>query len=551
MAMAKTREELIELERQLIQRGAMDFGALSDAFEIARTTEDHEHVFEIRKHARQHIGKVGSSAVEFYHRTLIYAGTYDFDSFMQALEFNRPAKEQFWIPRRAKLLPVCKALQDMKDDKLDELFLSCPPRIGKSTLIMMFVLWIMGIDDERSNLYSSYTDSVCKVFYNGILEVLTDSKTYCYGDIFQSKIASTDAKDLLLNLGRKKKYASLTSRSLYGTLNGACDCNGIIIGDDLVSGIEEAMSKDRLKAVWSKVDNNFIPRAKENAKMLWIGTRWSIIDPQGVRIDLLENDEKFKNRRWKILNTPAVNDDDESNFEYMYGVGFSTDYYQQRRASFERNSDIASWAAQYMGQPIERDGSCFSPEDLRFYNGVLPDVQPDRVFMVIDPSWGGGDYTAGLVVKQYGNDLFIPSVIYSNADKTVTQPMICAAVEKYGVTAMKIEGTKTTASYGEDIDKRLREKNIRINMTINTSHFTGMGKRDRIIARSSDIRERMIFLAEGKRKKEYSQFMQNLYGFTFTGKAVKHDDAPDVCAMCIDYVTNGTLAKAEVVKRPW
>ena len=548
--MAMTREHQIELEKKLIQRGAEDFGALSDAFELARDTDDHEHISDIRRLAKDHIRNIGYSAVDLYRKTLIYAGHYDFDSFMLALEFNRPAQEQFWLPRRSKLMPVCRALQDMKDNKLDELFLSCPPRVGKSSIIMMFVLWIMGLNDEQSNLYSSYTDAVCKVFYNGVLEILNDSVTYAYGDIFPTKIASTDAKDLLLNLGRKKRYASLTSRSLYGTLNGACDCNGIIIGDDLVSGIEEAMSKDRLKAVWSKVDNNFLPRAKENAKVLWIGTRWSLIDPQGVRIDLLENDEKYKTRRWKVLNTPALNENDESNFDYLYGVGFSTEYYHQRRASFERNSDSASWLAQYMGEPIERDGSCFSPEDLRFYNGVLPETEPDRRFMVIDPSWGGGDYVAGVIVYQYDNDLLIPAVVYSNADKTVTQPMICAAVEKYGVTAMKIEGTKTTASYGEDIDKRLREKNIRINMTINTSHFTGTGKRDRIIACSPDIRERMVFLAEGQRQKEYSQFMQNLYGFTYTGKNQKHDDAADVCAMCINYVSYG-VTKVEIMQRPF
>ena len=110
--------------------------------------------------------------------------------------------------------------------------------------------------------------------WNGILEVLNDNVTYAYLDVFpESKVVSTNAKDLLLNLDRKKRYASFTGRSLYGTLNGACDCNGYLVGDDLISGIEEAMSKDRLAGAWSKVDNNLLPRAKETARVLWIGTR--------------------------------------------------------------------------------------------------------------------------------------------------------------------------------------------------------------------------------------------------------------------------------------
>ena len=247
---------------------------------------------------------------------------------------------------------------------------------------------------------------------------------------------------------------------------------------------------------------------------------------------------------------PFLDENGESNFEYLYGVGFSTDYYQQRRASFERNSDTASWLAQYMGEPIERDGAVFDPADLRYYNGVRPEQEPDRTFIIVDPSWGGGDYVAAITVQQYGNDLLIPAVVFSNEDKTVTQPMIVAMAEKYKATAMKVEGTKMTASYGEDIDHKLREKGIRINIAINTSHFTGTGKRDRIIARAPDIRERMLFLGEGYRPKEYSQFMQNVYSFTFNGK-MKHDDAPDVLAMGIDYVTVGTVAKAEVMQRPW
>lgn len=542
----------VELEKKLIERGGKDLYALLDAFELARTAEDHENTGLIRKTAREYFRTDYNTAMDLYRKTLIFDGPEDFDCFMRAIEFNRPAREQYWLPRREKLLPVCRDLEAMERGELDELFLSCPPRVGKSTLMMMFFLWVMGRDSERSNLYCSYTDSVVGVLYNGILEVLKDSVTYAFGDVFPNRpVASTNAKDLLINLDRQKRYASFTGRSLYGTLNGACDCNGYLVGDDLISGIEEAMSKDRLNSAWSKVDNNMLPRAKETAKILWIGTRWSLLDPQGKRIDLLENDPKYRFRRWKVRNTPALNENDESNFDYLYGVGFTTAYYQQRRASFERNSDIASWAAQYQGEPIERDGAVFDPAYMRMYNGVLPEEDPERTFMVVDPSWGGGDYVAAVVVKQYGNDLIVPAVVFSNADKTVTEPMIVAAVEKYGVTAMKVEGTKMTASYGEDIDKRLKEKNIRINMQINTSHFTGTGKRDRIIARAPDIRERMIFVQDGLRTKEYAQFMQNMFSFTYTGKAAKHDDAPDCCAMVIDFVTVGTVAKAVAMQRPF
>ena len=130
-----TPEEKTAFEISLIERGAKDLGALTDAFEYARALGDHEHTKEIRNYAREHFRTGGSKAIDLYHRTLIFDGPVSFDCFMRALEFNRPAKEQFWMPRRSKLLPICNDLQDMENGELDELFLSMPPRVGKTTLI--------------------------------------------------------------------------------------------------------------------------------------------------------------------------------------------------------------------------------------------------------------------------------------------------------------------------------------------------------------------------------------------------------------------------------
>lgn len=553
------RESLIKLSEKAQLRDLSDPSAASDWFEVIRLMMKEDKAEALRQNKRLR-GIAGQNAIkqnstsffDLYNKTLLLAAPHDFDSFMLYIEKDRPASQRYWQPRRSKLYHVCRALQELEDGELDELFLAQPPRTGKTTLMDFFIAWIMGRDSERSNLYSSFTDSVCVTFYNGLLEILSDNVTYLYYDVFPAaKVASQNAKDLLINLDRKKRYASFTGRSLYGTLNGACDCNGYLIADDLIGGIEEAMNKDRLNNAWAKVDNNLLPRAKEGAKILWIGTRWSLIDPQGKRIDLLENDPKFSDRKWKVISTPALNEEDESNFEYAYGVGFSTAYYQQRRASFERNNDLASWSAQYQGQPIERDGSVFSPNDMRFYNGVLPDGDPDRVFMAVDPAWGGGDFVAAPVCYQFGDDIYVADVVYSNEDKKITQPMIVNAIEKYNVAAVKVEGTKMTAAYGEDIDKILRDHGKRINMVINTSHFTGNGKRQRIFDKAPDIRERMVFLADGHRSKPYSMFMQSVYSFTVTGKAAKNDDAPDSLSMAIDFAFNGGVAKADVMNRPW
>ena len=538
-------EKLIQAYKIFLKRSDWEsaYSAIRILYEQDKV-EGYRYVKDYRECIQRVIG------CEKYHKMSYLLTARDiFDDFMVYIEWGRALPEQYWLPRRKKLKVVADALQDLEDGKLDELFLSMPPRVGKTTLILFFMLWVILRNPESSNLYTSYTDSVVGVFYKGLLEILQDPYTYAWQDVFQErKLVSTNAKDLLLNIDREKRYASFTGRSLYGTLNGACDCNGYEVADDLISGIEEAMNKDRLMSAWSKVENNFLPRAKEGAKHLWIGTRWSIIDPQGMRIELLQNEEKFSSVRWKQINVPALDDNDESNFDYAYGVGFSTESYQQRRASFEKNNDVPSWLAQYQGVPVERDGSVFRPEDLRFFNGVLPEGEdPDRIFMAVDPAWGGGDFVAAPVIYQYGNDLFVVDVVYDDRDKSVTQPIIVDTVIAYNVASVGIEATKMTAEYAEGVDSMLRERNHRVNVMRTTKHYTGNGKAQRIFDKAPDIRECMVFLEAGKRSKAYEKFMQNVYAFSMTGK-VKHDDAPDSLAMAINMAFFGS-GKVELVKR--
>ncbi len=548
-------ELLISKIFQNIKREPTRTSAYEDIFSICRNIEGtnfslaHSTNAELRKQVSAAIkhGKDVVSFFELYKKTLLFDAPHSFDAYLLYLEIDRKPQERFYQPRRKVLKRVVDAMQKLADDKLDELFISMPPRIGKTSLLMFFVTWIIGRQSESSNLYSAYSDTITKAFYNGVLEIITDPVTYLWKDVFpNAKIVQTNSQEETINIDRKKRYPSLTCRSLYGTLNGACDCNGFEISDDLIGGIEEALNKDRLVAAWSKVDNNLLPRAKEKAKILWCGTRWSMVDPTGLRIELLQNDERFKSRRFEIINLPALDESDNSLFDYDYGVGFSSEYYKQRRASFERNNDVASWQAQYMGEPIERDGALFGSGDFRYYNGELPLDEPDRVFMAVDPAFGGGDFVAGPVCFQYGDDIYIHDVVYNNGDKKITQPLLANAVEKHDVKAMQIEANKSTESYADGVRELLAKKGIRINLTTKPAP-SNKAKNQRIFDKAPDIRENMIFRESGKRSKEYSLFMQNVFSFKMFAKN-KNDDAPDSLAMAADMVRS-PKRKCEVFKR--
>ena len=495
-------------------------------------------------------GEWAKRAHDLIFRSYVMSAKEYFDDFMVAVEYYRPVERRFWLPRREKLLPICQALQDLEDDKLDELFVSQPPRTGKTTLMVFYMVWIMGRDSERTNLYTSYTKDVVDTFYNGVLEILTDDMTYAVEEVFpKMKLVSTNAERGSINVERKKRFASLQCRAVGQATNGMSDCSGMMVIDDIHSGILEARNPDLLLGTWQVVNNNILSRRKDRTKILWIGTRWSIYDAISQRLDLLESSPELKERRYRVVNVPALNENDESNFDYPFGLGFSTNSYIETRAAFAKADDMPSFLAQYMGQPIERDSAVFPPDALTYYNGELPEEEPDRILMAVDPSWGGGDFVSAPVIYQYGDELFLHDIVFTNKDKFVSEPMIVDCAVRNNVQAMYVEGTRVTGTYAEELDNRFRAIGYRLNLQRTTKHWAGgTGKSQRIFDKAPEIISKIRFRDPKHRNLPYNAAMQQLFAFTVEGK-VKHDDFPDSLAMVIVMTGGGLYAKAKAVRR--
>ena len=472
---------------------------------------------------------------EAYKASMLLEAPWDFEQYMLYCEIDRPPAEKFYQPRMHTLRPIVEGLQALEDGDLDELFLSQPPRTGKTTLMDFFATWQIGKHPDGSCLYSSCSDSVTKQFYLGLLEIVRDPYTDHWDKVFpNSPIVKVNAADQTVNCLRKTRYPSITCRSIEGTLNGACDCDNILMADDLCKGLEQAINKDFMAKLWARTQTDLLSRAKQTARKVWIGTRWSLIDPIGCRQELLKSEQKMAHIRWKEVLLPALDENDESNFDWKYGIGFDTQTFQGMRSGYERNNDMASWNAVYQQQPIEREGSLFASGDMRFYNGVLPEGDPDRKFMAVDPAFGGGDFTAAPVCYQYGDDVYVVDVVYTDGDKRESMPALASVVVKWKISTMQIEANKMTEGYAEELQTFLRGEGIRCTITTKPAP-NNVSKEQRIFEHAPEIRESFLFLESGLRQKRYQQFMDNVFSFTIMKKN-KHDDAPDSLAMAASMV---------------
>ena len=494
-----------------------------------------------------------------YFEIYLIEAHYLLESFMIYMEKNRPPWERFYLPRRNPLNQVAQLIQDLYDDKLDEGMVFCPGRIGKTQIVKMGNLWFGSNRPERSNLYSAYSDKITGGYYDGIKEMITDP-TYTYHEIYPENTINglTDGKDLTIDINRKKTYPTFTMRSIYGTLNGACDCDGLGVYDDLFSGIDEALSEDRQNTVWGKFDNNYMPRIKPGkAKLIGIGTRWAPKDVQGRRLELLLNDPEYKDIRHREIIIPALNENGESNFDYPYKLGYTTLDYRRRMVSFENNDDMASWFAQYQQEPIERKGQMFNVDNMNFFNPAeIEGIKPDRIFAANDPAYGGGDFVSMPICYEINGNHYVVDAVYNDGDKDITVPEVTSRMEDHidkfprKTAEVHFEETKTTAEYRK-LCKEVWEKD---GYPINTSHDPAdnkIAKMDRIKNHAPDIRK-LYFVDMKFQTKEYRKYFQNILSCTYEGK-MKHDDGVDSTAQLCDMIYGDKRKKgrtATIIKSP-
>lgn len=514
---------------------------IEDLADLAVIDKDIPLGYTVLERAMEEVRKGNIDCFKAYRKALRFLAYYDFDKYCQYLELDREPEKRFYLPRRNVLKVLVDDLQDLEDRKIEFLGISLPPRVGKSTLCIFFMTWIMGRHPNDASIMSGHSDKLTDGFYREILSIIDDTETYNWHEIFpELKVVSLSAKNETIDLDRKKRFPTMTCRSVTGTLTGAVEVgnNGILYCDDLVSDLEESLNPQRLENKYNMYLNQLKDRKKKMARELMVGTRWNVLDPLGRIQAQYENNPKY---RFRVM--PALNENDESNFDYEFDLGFDTKYYKDMRESI----DDATWWAKYMGKPYVREGIVFNRDELNYYNGVLPSEEPDRIMAVCDVAWGGGDSLSMPIAYIYGDDIYIHDWVFDNGDKSVTKPIVMEHLKGNNCQTARFEANNGGDEYADDINRMLREK-MGYSMNIKSVRASGKsGKVARILQYAPDIKK-FYFRDYHNRNKQYQKAMEELCTFVQIGKNL-HDDAPDSLAMLAEELVTGYLKPVKFTKR--
>lgn len=463
----------------------------------------------------------------------------DFDSYLLYVEKDRDPEDRYYQPRRNKIYWLVQKMQRLIDDELDILSISMPPGTGKTTLGEFFISFVMGHYPNTPNLMSSHSGFMTRMFYDAVLNIIT-SNEYCWSDVFPDVIfEGNNAKEETINLGRWQPFKTLTCRPIRGSLTGVTRCEGFLYVDDLVSGIEEALSIDRLDKLYGEYTTDLKSRKKKKAKEIHIATRWSVHDVIGRLERMYEG-----NPRAEFIAVPDIDPKTgKSNFDYDYDVGFDEKYFHD----MEMSMDDVSYRCLYKSDPIEREGILYHPTELQRYLGGLPDREPDSILAICDTKDTGTDYNFLGVFYQYGDRYYLEDLVFKNIDPGTLDELNSDMLVKHHVQQAQFESNKEGSRTANEVERLVREKGGRCHIT---KKYTTQNKETKIIVNSSWVKEHVIFkdITEYEPKSDYGVMMSFLCSYTQLGKN-KHDDAPDALAMFAQFVDALLGGEVQVMKR--
>lgn len=496
--------------------------------------------------------------IDKWYKTLKTESYYDFESFMFYMERKRHYSKRFYFPRRHTLKIVVNDLQDLENRIIKFYGLSMPSRVGKSTICIFFLAWVSLRRPNSHSAMGGHSGILAKGFYKELMNLFT-TEEYTFSELFyfwnpeyanKPLVTDKSADEFTITLGNPDRFATVTCRGIDGTWTGAVDVSkdGYLYVDDLVRDREHSLSPMRMENTYQEYLNKMVDRKNDGARELMVGTLWNVLDPLERMRKQYENNPQYRFRR-----IPALDENDESNFDYEIN-GFSTAYYRDMREKLDK----AEWMAKFMQKPYVREGLLFPDNELRFFNGDFDEGLENKerkVIALCDPAFGGADNLSMPICADFGGkQRYIIDWVYKKGTQAVTVPLIVAAIKKHYITELHIEQNAGGKLMTDSIKTEMKKQNVYFCRIIPYYANTKLPKEEKIKGYSDRVKETFIFLMSRQylavddrptyiRTQMYQDAMDEFTMYTSEGKN-PHDDASDSItqlAMVIDKKATQTV----------
>jgi len=429
--------------------------------------------------------------------------------------------KKFFKKRENVLKPIAKELQDMIDSDLEIIFLSLPPRTGKSYIVTLFAAWVLGLYPEESIMRNTYASTLAEKFSNDIKKII---KSEGYQEVF-GYIKFTRDKVNNWELEKSRHGVSYFCAGVGGAITGF-GASKFAILDDSIKNAEEALSEGVLEKKWDWYTSTHMSRMEKGCKEIHIATRWSKRDIIGR---LLEDEENLSQRKYKVINVPALVDDGHGN-----EISFCEEVKSTREYLYLKSiTDELIWEAEFMQNPVEAKGRLYIREDMKWFEMKnIEKTIPDAVISVGDIADEGSDSLCVPIGYVFGDEVYIVDVVFTREAIELSSPEVVGKLIEHKVDSIQFESNNGGKGYALEIKRQLKAEGARTTVTWKP---TVQNKHTRIIMNSGQIKERFRFRKDVRVGSEYDRYIKEILKYNKNGKA-KHDDALDGTTMLNEFI---------------
>lgn len=473
-------------------------------------------------------------------------------SYRVTIQFTSKHESPFYIsrkrnaytPKRDNMKRFITSVEQVDDCECQCIYISDPTHLfvtddyiltHNTTLEKFFHSAVCGWFPDEYNLFYSHSGSITKMYYDGMLDILTNDVEYTWKIIFPNcTVTSTNATMEQININKYKPFPNVQTTSIGAKTAGRVRASKFLFVDDLIGRIAEALDRNILDKIWSSYTTDarqrkVMDRNERPCKELILATRWSVNDPIGrlLRVESYKN-----NPRIRAIAVPCCDKKTgESNFNYDIG-GFTKEFFDDIRLTM----DEISFKCLYDNDPIEREGILYPANELRRYHS-LPVIEPDAVKAACDTKTTGVDYMAMPILRQYGEDYYLVDAVCDNDTHfELQESRIAAKIVNNGVTKTQFENNAGGGRLAENVKRIVERQDYRTEIV---SQYTGGrkgaqtvgGKQTRIIVHSDWVKKHVLFPDSDilQNNRELAMFVDFLVTYTIMGDN-KFDDVPDSMA---------------------
>lgn len=193
---------------------------------------------------------------------------------------------------------MAQRLEAVERGEIDRLMLFCPPRTGKTELLVRFAAWHLGRHPDQPVLYASYGADLAWEKSGDTRAVVASEE---FAEVFP-KVRLNPANRSVQRWRIAGRRGGMQAQGVGGPLTGKGGF--LIIVDDPVKNRQEADSPTFRDAAWKWYTSTLRTRLEPGGRIILVMTRWHEDDLAGRLLAKAAEDPRAD--QWTVVSLPAI-----------------------------------------------------------------------------------------------------------------------------------------------------------------------------------------------------------------------------------------------------